>query len=165
MTAIICICEYNAVFGDVHPICIPYDQYFSRTKRHPSNLYFGASIAALRSLASKKGYRFVGTNLTGNDAFFVREDYAVRFVDCSLRSIRSHPSLFRESRDPLSPEDSPETIDYRRIQLSQARLLRTIRGHKRDIETLELEATRTHDSARPPRQQRSLLCLDANHVG
>jgi hypothetical protein len=96
---IICICEYNAVFGDVHPICIPYDQYFSRTKKHPSNLYFGASIAALRSLASKKGYRFVGTNSAGNDAFFVREDYAVRFVENSLQSVRSLPSLFRESRD------------------------------------------------------------------
>jgi hypothetical protein len=95
---IICICEYNAVFGDVHPICIPYDQYFSRTKAHPSNLYFGASIAALRSLASKKGYRFVGTNSAGNDAFFVREDYAGWFEESSLQSVRSLPSLFRESR-------------------------------------------------------------------
>lgn len=96
---IICICEYNAVFGDIHPICTPYDRQFSRTKAHPSNVYFGASIAALHSLAVKKGYRFVGTNLAGNDAFFVREDYAARFVESSLRSIRSLPSLFRESRD------------------------------------------------------------------
>jgi len=96
---ILCICEYNAVFGDVHPISIPYDPQFSRTKAHPSNLYFGASIAALRSLAAKKGYRFVGTNSAGNDAFFVREDYAGRFVDSRLGSVRSLPSLFRESRD------------------------------------------------------------------
>jgi hypothetical protein len=96
---IICICEYNAVFGDVHPICIPYDQYFSRTKAHPSNLYFGASIAAFCSLAARKRYRFVGTNSTGNDAFFVREDYASRFVDTSIRQVRSLPSRLRESRD------------------------------------------------------------------
>jgi hypothetical protein len=96
---IICICEYNAVFGDVHPISIPYDQHFSRTKAHPSTLYFGASIAALCSLAAKKGYRFVGTNSAGNDAFFVRDDYASRFVNTSLRQIRSLPSRFRESRD------------------------------------------------------------------
>ena len=96
---IICICEYNAVFGDVHPISIPYDQQFSRTKAHPSNLYFGASNAALCSLAAKKGYRFVGTNSAGNDAFFVREDYASRFVDGSLQQIRSLPSRLRESRD------------------------------------------------------------------
>lgn len=94
---IICTCEYNAILGDVLPICAPYDEHFSRAKAHPSNLYFGASIEALRSLAAKKGYRFVGTNLAGNDAFFVREDYAARFVESSLKSVRALPSLFRES--------------------------------------------------------------------
>jgi hypothetical protein len=96
---IICVCEYNAVFGDLHPICTPYDQNFSRTKAHSSNLYFGASIAALRSLAARKGYRFVGTNSAGNDAFFVREDYASRFIEGSLMQVRSLPSRFRESRN------------------------------------------------------------------
>jgi hypothetical protein len=96
---ILCICEYNAVFGDIHPICTPYDQHFSRSKAHPSNLYFGASIAALRSLAAIKGYRFVGTNSAGNDVFFVREDYANRFEQNSIQCVRSLPSLFRESRD------------------------------------------------------------------
>jgi hypothetical protein len=96
---IICICEYNAVFGDLHPISIPYDPRFSRAQAHFSHLYFGVSIAALRSLAARKGYRFVGTNLAANDAFFVREDYAQRFVDRSLRDIHALPSRFRESRD------------------------------------------------------------------
>ena len=41
----------------------------------------------------------MGTNSAGNDAFFVREDYASRFVDRSLQQIRSLPSRFRESRD------------------------------------------------------------------
>jgi hypothetical protein len=96
---IICVCEYNAVFGDVYPICTPYDSSFDRTKAHHSNLYFGASIAALRSLAAQKGYRFVGTNSPGNNAFFVREDYAKQFVDSSLQHIQALPSFFRESRD------------------------------------------------------------------
>lgn len=99
VSPIIVICEYNAVFGDMHPISIPYDPQFNRTKRHYSNLYFGASIAALRSLASRKGYRFVGTTLAANDAFFVREDYAKRFVDDSLQDIQALPSLARESLD------------------------------------------------------------------
>ena len=96
---IICICEYNAVYGDVHPICTPYDENFNRTIAHSSNLYFGASIVALCFLADKKGYRFVGTNSAGNDAFFVRKDYANRFLDGSLQLVRSLPSRFRESRD------------------------------------------------------------------
>jgi hypothetical protein len=96
---IICICEYNAVFGDVYPISTPYDMSFNRTKAHYSNLYFGASIAALRSLAAQKGYRFVGTTSAANDAFFVREDYAKQFVDSSLQHIQALPSLVRESKD------------------------------------------------------------------
>ena len=96
---VVFVCEYNAVFGDVQPISIPYDPGFSRAQAHFSHLYFGASIAALRSLAARKGYRFVGTNLAANDAFFVREDYAQRFVDRSLRNICALPSKFRESRN------------------------------------------------------------------
>jgi hypothetical protein len=95
---VICVCEYNAVLGDVHALSVPYDPEFVRTKAHFSNLYFGASLGALRLLAERKGYRFVGTNLAGNDAFFVREDYA-GFVDRSLGEMRGLPSRFRESRD------------------------------------------------------------------
>ncbi|MFZ0536219.1 MAG: hypothetical protein WAM47_05140, partial [Candidatus Sulfotelmatobacter sp.] len=76
---IICVCEYNAVFGDIWPISVPYDPHFVRTRPEFRNLYFGASIAAFRSLASQKGYQFLGTNSGGVNAFFIREDYASRF--------------------------------------------------------------------------------------
>lgn len=108
---IICICEYNAVFGDVYPISTPYSSNFNRTESHPSNLYFGASIAALRSLALRKGYRFVGTNSAANDAFFVREDYAKQFVSRSLRHIQALPSRFRESRDGIGQRSFVGGID------------------------------------------------------
>lgn len=96
---IIVVCEYNAVFGDIHPVSVPYDAQFSRSQKHHSYLYFGASIAALRHLASMKGYRFIGTTLAGNDSFFVREDYAKGFVDQCLKNARALPSLARESRN------------------------------------------------------------------
>lgn len=99
VSPIICICEYNAVFGDLHPISVPYDPRFFLTSAHYSHLYWGASITALRSLASKKGYRFVGTTLAGNDAFFVREDYAKQFVDTSLLKIQAHPQVARYARN------------------------------------------------------------------
>jgi hypothetical protein len=98
--------------------------HFNRTQAHSSNLYFGASIAALRSLAVKKGYRFVGTNSAGNDAFFVREDYAGRFVEDSLCSIRSMPSLFRESRD----EGWPQHLYRRRKEAKEISGLPVISG-------------------------------------
>jgi hypothetical protein len=96
---ILCICEYNAVLGDVQPVSTPYDPAFQRSRAHTSNLYFGASIAALCSLARRKGYRFAGTNSAGNDAFFVREDYARGLFETSLRNVQALPSFFRESRD------------------------------------------------------------------
>jgi hypothetical protein len=38
--------------------------------------YYGASLASLTALARKKGYTLVGTNSTGVNAFFVRDDLA-----------------------------------------------------------------------------------------
>jgi hypothetical protein len=94
----IVVCEYNAVFGDVNAITIPYDPAFDRTRAHFSNLYFGAGIRALESLASIKGYQLVGSNSAGNNAFFVRKELAgalaTRIIDREAK-----PSLFRESRD------------------------------------------------------------------
>lgn len=95
---IIFICEYNAVFGDVWPISIPCDPHFIRTRPEFCNLYFGASIVALRSLARRKGYRFLGTNSHGVNAFFVREDYASAFDSLGADPV-IHPSKFRESME------------------------------------------------------------------
>ena len=97
---ILCICEYNAVFGDLHAVSVPYNPTFLRGQSHfGRRCYFGASIAALRSLAAQKGYKFLGTTLAGNDAFFVREDYASAIAG-ALENVIACPSRFRESRDP-----------------------------------------------------------------
>ncbi|HEV2915714.1 MAG TPA: hypothetical protein VGX92_20705 [Pyrinomonadaceae bacterium] len=71
---VVVIIEYNSVFGVNHAITIPYDPTFNRTKAHPSNLYWGASLKAMCRLAEKKGYAFVGSNSSGNNAYFVRKD-------------------------------------------------------------------------------------------
>ena len=94
----IVICEYNSIFGPTAAIVVPYDPEFVRTRAHYSNLYFGASLAALCHLAERKGYSFVGTNSVGTNAFFVRKDLA--------DGLRTHSvadgyveSKLRESRD------------------------------------------------------------------
>jgi hypothetical protein len=45
--------------------------------------YFGASLASLTNLGRQKGYALVGTDTTGVNAFFVRDDLATpdRFLD------------------------------------------------------------------------------------
>lgn len=94
----IVVCEYNAVFGDIHHLTVPYKCDFQRTIAHHSNLYFGASIRALIQLANSKGYQFVGTSSTGCNAFFVRNDLAPLILN-SLDFVSAYPSSVREARN------------------------------------------------------------------
>lgn len=92
------ICEYNSIFGPSAKVTIPYDAFFERKKAHYSNLYYGASLAALSLLAGVKGYALVGSNRAGNNAFFVRKDLSGRLPVCSAEDTYVR-SQFRESRD------------------------------------------------------------------
>jgi hypothetical protein len=95
----ILIFEYNAVFGRDRKISVPYSDNFQRTESHYSNLYFGASLAALTDLANKRGYTLVGTNSTGINAFFIRND----LMNDSLPALDAQSAFTmlrtRESRD------------------------------------------------------------------
>jgi hypothetical protein len=92
------VCEYNALFGDIYSFTTPYRPDFHRTSAHHSNLYFGASIQAMISLGKQKGYTFVGTNSTGVNAFFIRNDLAPHILD-RISNILLFNSQHREARD------------------------------------------------------------------
>jgi hypothetical protein len=94
----IVVVEYNSVFGSSRAITIPYSSNFRRTEAHHSNLYWGASLAALAALATRKGYVLAGCNSAGNNAFFVRGDVA-DYVPRPTVSEAYVESKFRESRD------------------------------------------------------------------
>jgi hypothetical protein len=94
----IVVAEYNATFGPLAEVTVPYDPGFQRRTAHHSNLFYGASLAALASLGRSRGYRLVGSNSAGNNAFFVREDVAGELP--SLTSEQAFvQARFRESRD------------------------------------------------------------------
>lgn len=113
----IVICEYNSIFGNEYAVTIPYFSNFNRTKFHFSNLYFGASLPALYSLAKKKGYFFIGCNSAGNNAFFIRNDFSKYFREVSIKE-GYVMSVFRESRNQngqlsyLSGEERIEIIKH-----------------------------------------------------
>lgn len=93
------VAEYNALFGDVRPITVPYDPSFIRGRAHYTHLYFGASLAALTHLASAKGYALVGTNSSGVNAFFIRRDLMQDpFEELSAEEAYT-PTTVRQSRD------------------------------------------------------------------
>ncbi len=95
----ILILEYNSVFGSKRKITIPYDPKFQRTEKHYSNLYWGASLPALDQLAQEKGYGLIGSNLAGNNAYFLRKDLLNNtFSQKSADSVWKD-SNFRESRN------------------------------------------------------------------
>ena len=95
----ILITEYNSIFGARRAITVPYRHDFIRTRAHPSNLFYGASLPALQDLASSKGYTFVGCNSAGNNGYFIRDD----LMNDQVRSLGVEEgyvvSKFRESRD------------------------------------------------------------------
>jgi hypothetical protein len=95
----ILICEYNAIFGATRRISVPYDPNFLRTRKHYSNLYWGASLSAITFLANKKGYSLVGTNSSGCNAFFVRNDLLNEKVKVMTAEQAFLPSNIRQSRD------------------------------------------------------------------
>jgi hypothetical protein len=66
---VVCI-EYNARFLPPTKAVIPYNEDF----RWRGTDYFGASLQSLTDLADRKGYRLVACNLSGANAFFVRDD-------------------------------------------------------------------------------------------
>jgi len=99
---VIVICEYNWIFGNKLRLTVPYDEGFSRTQKHYSNLYFGASIQALNLLAEKKGYKYIGCTSAGNDAFFVKRDYAEKHLKGLITSPEEtfQEQKAKESRNP-----------------------------------------------------------------
>jgi hypothetical protein len=66
------VIEYNAALRPPLSLVVPYDPQ----RRWDGSNYFGASLEALVRLGRGKGYRIVGCNFSGANAFFVRDDIA-----------------------------------------------------------------------------------------
>ncbi len=94
----IIVCEYNAIFGDLRAVTIPYQPDFQRLSAHCSGQYYGASIKAFQLLMTQKGYEFVGTSTSGINAFFVRND-CFTALDGKIIAREALPSRHRDSRD------------------------------------------------------------------
>src|SRR4051812_34855549 len=65
------VVEYNSVFGPQRSCTIEYSDDFVFTKAHPTQLYYGVSIAGWRSFFKRQGYRFVTVDRNGVNGFFV----------------------------------------------------------------------------------------------
>lgn len=108
----IVICEYNAHFGPRALVSTPYDPAFVRDRAHFSRIYYGASAAALESLAMRKGYSLVSGNTAGNNLFFVRDDVRGSVPVITASEAYRQP-VFREYHDErghLTFDDFPTRV-------------------------------------------------------
>lgn len=97
--AAIIIVEYNSHFGTKRAVTVPCDSAFQRTKKHWSNLYWGASLPAFSRLLNGRGYALVGVNSVGSNAFFVKRALLNDHVKEQAVENCFKTSSFREARD------------------------------------------------------------------
>ncbi len=87
------VAEYNASLGVDEPLITQYDESFSRFAKHPFGWYHGASLPAMERLGRAKGYRLVGCDSMGFNAFFVRSDLALE-----LRTLDAKEAFYPDAR-------------------------------------------------------------------
>lgn len=85
------VIEYNAKFPPPLRWVIPYDPGFC----WDGSDWFGASLEAMNDVFRKKGYCLVGCNVTGANAFFVRDDLVVnRFYRPGEVAVHYQPARY-----------------------------------------------------------------------
>jgi hypothetical protein len=101
------VIEYNAQWPLDARWVQPYDP--DRTWRGTDN--YGASLGALRSLGEDKGYRLVHTELTGNNAFFVRDDLSAVLPEPDVVPLRAANHYLLGASHPAHPQPAPAITD------------------------------------------------------
>ncbi len=111
--AVLVVIEYNGELPLDQPLVQPL-----LSRPWDGTNYYGASLRALESLGARLGYRLVHTELTGTNAFFVREDLAGPFKEIvaprrptnhELLGLTHPPRAVRpgEYIDPEDPRQRP----------------------------------------------------------
>ena len=104
------VVEYNSAFGPERRLTIEYDDAFDFTAAHPSQLYYGVSIAGWRALFARHGYRFVSVEGNGVNAFFADPAcFAAGFLD-AVQGLD-----YAENRFQLHKFREPWTQQFQRI--------------------------------------------------
>ena len=86
------IVEYQDILGPEATLTVPYKPDFNRYDLHPD--FFGASLSAFVKLGKEKGYRLIGTNNLGYNAFFVKNGIGEEVLpEISVNSCFSHPKV------------------------------------------------------------------------
>jgi len=96
------VLEYQDIVGPEKALTVPYKDNFN-AHDYPETLgtpnFSGASLRAFVKLAKKKGYRLVGCNRYGYNAFFIREDIGEdKLPEIPIVECFKHPKVIRGIR-------------------------------------------------------------------
>jgi hypothetical protein len=69
------VVEYNSVYGPERSVTVEYRDDFAFALAHPTQLYYGVSIAGWRKFLGSRGYEFVTVDRNGVNAFFVDPNF------------------------------------------------------------------------------------------
>jgi hypothetical protein len=97
------VVEYQDIIGPERALTVPYSHDFNAWI-HPMTdgipNYFGASLPAFVKLAARKGYRLVGCNHLGYNAFFVRRGLCEDLLpEVPVSHCFRHPKVFKGMRE------------------------------------------------------------------
>ena len=93
------VLEYHNIWSD-ESVTVPYRPDFNRFDTHPD--YCSASLPAFVKLARAKGYRLVGCNKYGYNAFFVRDGIGEKVLpEVSYKECLQHPMACEGQRKRL----------------------------------------------------------------
>jgi hypothetical protein len=97
------VLEYLDIAGPDRAWTVPYADDFDGSRKSSTNgnpNYCGASLLAYVKLGRKKGYRLVGVNRLGFNAFFIREGIAEDLIPTiEVKDCFSHPKVVQGMRD------------------------------------------------------------------
>ena len=105
----IVVIEYNATFGPSAAVSVPYDPTFVRYDVHPSGFYHGCSLAAIEHLGKQMGYRLLGTDETGVNAFLVKNEL------CAELPTISSVTCFKENRGRVKYKNLSRAQQFEKI--------------------------------------------------
>ena len=104
------VCEYNALFGPRATVSIKYEEGFARASEGVARVVYGASLQAFNFLLGARGFRLVGTNSAGNNAFWVRESALEHLKDVDLQQVPGPSSYDYRVREVHDASRKPSLV-------------------------------------------------------
>ena len=102
------VVEYDNSWSPEDAVSMQYDPDFVWRSQEPGMPECGASLAAFVSLARRKGYRLVGSQMQCFNAFFLRADVGCEvFPEVSIESCLTHPIHASRKAKRLASPDAP----------------------------------------------------------